>query len=199
MPNAESGSAASARSYASSIVAATATPHGFACLTITHGRQRELAQQQRARPEVGEVVERELPAAELLDVREQVPARADLAVVGGALVRVLAVREVLHLLERERQRLRERPRVSPNQRAIAASYAAVVANASAASARRVVERQRAVLAELVEHGVVLLGLQTARRARSSSPRRAASTGRRRRSSRRRPPARAVPAATELNG
>ena len=34
-PNADIGSAASARSYASSIEAATATPHGFACLTIT--------------------------------------------------------------------------------------------------------------------------------------------------------------------
>ena len=35
-PYADSGSHASARSYASSIVPATAAPHGFACLTITH-------------------------------------------------------------------------------------------------------------------------------------------------------------------
>ena len=34
-PNAETGSAASARSQASSIVSPTATPQGFACLTIT--------------------------------------------------------------------------------------------------------------------------------------------------------------------
>ena len=69
------------------------------------GRQRELAQQHQRAGEVVEVVERQRPAVELLDVREQRAARAELAVVGGPLVRVLAVREVLHLLERERQRL----------------------------------------------------------------------------------------------
>ena len=71
------------------------------------GRQRELAQQHQRAGEVVQVVERELAAVQLLDVREQRPARADLAVVRRALVRVLAVREVLHLLERERQRVRQ--------------------------------------------------------------------------------------------
>ena len=70
-------------------------------------RQRELAQQHQRAGEVVQVVEGQRPAVQLLDVREQRPARAELAVVGGALVRVLAVREVLHLLERERQRLRQ--------------------------------------------------------------------------------------------
>ena len=43
------------------------------------GRQRELAQDPARRLEVGEVVVRELLAAELLDLREQVPAGALLA------------------------------------------------------------------------------------------------------------------------
>ena len=35
-PYAETGSAACARAYASSIVVPSATPHGFVCFTITH-------------------------------------------------------------------------------------------------------------------------------------------------------------------
>src|SRR5581483_7879765 len=45
---------------------------------------------------------------ELLDVREEVPARTRLGVVGGRLVRVLAVGEIGHLPQRDRQLLRER-------------------------------------------------------------------------------------------
>ena len=58
---------ASARSYASSIVPPTATPHGFACLTITHaGSVNSSSERPRGR-EVVEVVERELLAVHLLD------------------------------------------------------------------------------------------------------------------------------------
>ena len=55
---------------------ATATPHGFAVLDDHRRRQRELAHDAARAFEVGEVVVRELLAAELLDAREQVPARA---------------------------------------------------------------------------------------------------------------------------
>src|SRR6266545_25020 len=71
------------------------------------GRQRELAQQQQRAVQVVEVDEGERLAAELLDLGKQVAPRAGLRVVGTALVRVLPVAEVLHLLEGERQRLRE--------------------------------------------------------------------------------------------
>ena len=91
-PNAETGSAASARSYASSIDAGDGDAARVRVLDDHRGRQRELAHDAAGALEVGEVVVRELLAAELLDAREQVPAQALLGVVRGALVRVLAVR-----------------------------------------------------------------------------------------------------------
>ena len=62
------------------------------------GRELELLHQQPRGVEVEHVVERQLVAAELPHLREHVHARADLLVVGGALVRVLAVGEVGDLL-----------------------------------------------------------------------------------------------------
>ena len=116
-PKAETGSAASARSQASSIVAATATPHGFAVLD-DHGRRlvEVVAHAPRAL-EVGEVVVRELPCRRAARRARAGGCRAPtLAVVGGRLVRVLAVGEVGDLLEAERELLRERRRGRANQR-----------------------------------------------------------------------------------
>ena len=70
-------------------------------------RQLELLRQQARGVEVEHVVERQLLAAELADHREHVHARAGLRVVGGALVRVLAVREVGDLLVGVQQQRRE--------------------------------------------------------------------------------------------
>ena len=58
-------------------------------------------------------------------------ARALFGVVRAALMRILAVAEVDHLVKAV-TRVSGNASTSPNQRAIAASYAAVVANASAA-------------------------------------------------------------------
>ena len=57
---------------------------------------------------------------QLLDAREEVAARAALGVVRGALVRVLAVGEVEHLVERDDERVGERL-ARENHVAIAAS------------------------------------------------------------------------------
>ena len=57
-------------------------------------RQRELAEQKQCAGKVVEVDERQRPAVELLDLREEVAPRAKLPVVGRALVRVLSVREI---------------------------------------------------------------------------------------------------------
>ena len=76
-------------------------------ITWSGAPDAELAEQPHGAGQVVEVVERELPAVELLDPGEQVPARAVLAVVRGVLVRVLAVREVALLREREREACRE--------------------------------------------------------------------------------------------
>ena len=65
---------------------------------IVHARERELGADLARRVEVVEVVEAELLAVQLRDLREQVLAQADLGVVGGALVRVLAVLELEDLL-----------------------------------------------------------------------------------------------------
>ena len=63
------------------------------------GRAVELEREQPRGGEVGEVVERERLALELLDPREEVRARAALGVVRRALVRVLAVGELEDALE----------------------------------------------------------------------------------------------------
>ena len=86
------------------------------------------------------------------------------AVARAALVRVLAVAQLLAgALEREVQMSGERPRRRANQATIAASYAAVCANALRASARRVSSLTVPSLAsQLVEHGVVVDGSVTMR-------------------------------------
>ena len=72
------------------------------------GRERELAHEHARGVEVVQVVERELAPVQLLDAGEQMRADAPLGVVGGALVRVLAVGEVEVLLEHRREDRRER-------------------------------------------------------------------------------------------
>ena len=87
--------------------AADRDPARVVVLDDRAGRDAELVDQQAARVQVEHVVEREVLARDLLDHREHVHARADLRVVGGALVRVLAVGEVGHLLVRRHQQRRE--------------------------------------------------------------------------------------------
>ena len=87
---------------------------------------------------------------QLLDAGEQVPARARLRVVGGALVRVLAVGEVA-LLPEGRDEPSGNDSRSANQTAIADSYAAVDDEGLGGERAARVERQRAVLPELGEH------------------------------------------------
>ena len=85
------------------------------------GRHRELLHEPRRGVEVEQVVERELLAAVLRHHREQVAASAGLHVVGGALVRVLAVGEIGDLDELAEHGARGTTRVSENQLAIAMS------------------------------------------------------------------------------
>src|SRR5438552_14202083 len=72
------------------------------------GRDRELPRKQARGREVVEVVERERLAVDLRDTGEEVRTTAALGVVRGALVRVLAVREIEDFLERQHECLRER-------------------------------------------------------------------------------------------
>jgi hypothetical protein len=65
------------------------------------GRQRELARERPGRGEVVEIVEGERLPVELLDARQEVTPDAALGVVRRTLVRVLAVREVEDLVERD--------------------------------------------------------------------------------------------------
>ena len=115
------------------------------------GRAVELAGEQPRRREVAEVVERQRLALVLLDEAEEMRARAPLGVVGRALMRVLAVRELEHAVERRDERLREVVESRWNQRAIAASYAADRANAIAASRRRSSGVVAPLRPQLVEH------------------------------------------------
>src|SRR5207247_5438916 len=70
--------------------------------------QRELARDATCSFEVGEVVVRELLAPELLDLREQVPPRTELAIVRRCLMGVLAVGKVGDLSQGDRQLVGER-------------------------------------------------------------------------------------------
>src|SRR5439155_15307442 len=70
-------------------------------------RQLELAEAEARRIKVVEVVVRQLPAVQLLDLGEQMPPHAELGVVGRALVRVLAVREIEYLPEAGIHRYRQ--------------------------------------------------------------------------------------------
>ena len=183
-PNAETGSAASARSHASSIVAATATPHGFACLTITTAGIANSRSDAARALEVGEVVVRELLAAELLDPREQMAPRARpprstrRAGAGsrrrrgrspcGSVERQL-IREGLGVAEP----VRDRRLVDRSRR-----------EGLAGEPPPRVDRRLPCSRSSASTASYCSGRTTARRGRSSSPRRAASTARRRRSSRR---------------
>ena len=123
--------------------------------------------------EVEQVVERDLLAAELRDHREQVRARPDLRVVGGALVRVLAVRELEHLLERAHEQRREVLSLllepARDRRVVAGRVGERLGGEVLARGRR----QAAVeLAQLGEHGVVALGARRPARRRRVLGRRA---------------------------
>ncbi len=87
------------------------------CVLDDHARwELELAQAEPGSIQVVEVVERKLAAVQLLDLREQVAPGADLRVVGGALVRVLAVGEVERFLESRDQPVGERGAVHEPRR-----------------------------------------------------------------------------------
>ena len=127
-------------------------------MTITQAGIWNSREQQPRRVEVEQVVERELLAAELGDHREHVGARADLRVVGGALVRVLAVGELEHLLEGAHEQRREVLALllepARDRRVVARGVGERLGGQ--ALARR--HRQAPVgLAQLVEHRVVALG------------------------------------------
>src|SRR5439155_16648378 len=101
--------------------------------------------------------EGELLAMQLLDAREEVAADAALGVVRGALVRVLAVGEVEHLVERDDERVGELlARVEPGRdRGLVGGR---VRERLRRQATTCIERELPARAELLEHLVVLLGL-----------------------------------------
>ena len=151
------------------------------------GRQFELPEHGPCRVEVGQVVERELLARELLHPREEVTTDADLGVVGRPLMRILSVREVAVSLEGEDEPRREGLPVGEpgGNRGLVGSR--VCERLGGQLAPRL-HAQPSVQADLVEHRPVARRSHTPeRRGRSSSPRPAASRGRRCRSSRPRPP------------
>ena len=180
-PNAERSSHSSARWYAVARSSATATPHGLACLMMAHaGCVTEVVRElpRRLGVVVVEVAERE-PAV----LRDAVPParwcrRGGSAPPAGAGSRRSAA--LVGALEREHE-VRGQQLVAPGASAtIAASYAAVRANASSArrAAGLVGDRGRRSR-QLGEHGVVLLGARHDRRpTRGSWPRRGPSPVRR---------------------
>ena len=105
--------------------------------------------------EVVQIVEGERPTADLPDTREHVPAEARLRVVGGALMRVLAIGEVHDLLERHDQRLRERLPVGEPGRDSGLVPGRIRERLSRQRPARALG-QRALLTELVEDKPVLL-------------------------------------------
>ena len=93
---------------------------------------------------------------QLLDPREEVTPDPALGVVGGALVRVLAVREVEHLVERDQERVGELlAGVEPRCNRGFVGSGVRERLRGEASAR--VERELTVRAQLLEHLVVLTG------------------------------------------
>ena len=137
-PKALCGSVASALSNASSSVAADRRAARVVVLDDRRGRQLELLDQPPARVEVEQVVEGQLLAVQLRHHRHQVRARARLGVVGRALVRVLAVGQVEHLLERARVlRPGSRPRARRTSARSPRRSARCSANASSARLSRV--------------------------------------------------------------
>ncbi len=122
------------------------------------GRVAEVAQEGAGRVEVEDVVVGDLLAVVLADLREHVGARADLGVVGAALVRVLAVRQVRDLLEGAEVELRELLELLAEPARDRGVVAGGVGERLGGEplARR--QRQHPVaLAELLEDGVVALG------------------------------------------
>ena len=122
------------------------------------GGHRELLHQRRRGVEVEQIVERELLAAVLGHHREQVAARAGLHVIGGALVRVLAVGEIGDLDQLAEMALGERLGVGEPVRdrdVVAGGVREGLGRQLAAG----VEAELAVgLAQLVEHEAVALGI-----------------------------------------
>ena len=131
---------------------------GVVVLDDRHGRQLELVHQPAPGVEVEQVVERQLLAVELRDHREQVRARADLGVVGRALVRVLAVGKIEHLLERHRV-LRREVVLALGEPARDGGVVArrVGERLEREALARAVGQPAVALAQLVEHRVVALG------------------------------------------
>jgi hypothetical protein len=124
-------------------------------------RQRELAQQEPRGREIVQVVERQRPAGTLLDTREQVDSGARLRVVRRALVRVLAVRELVHLRKRGDEHVRERIDLGEPARdrhLVRSRRRERVGGERPAH----LERDRAALANLREHRVVLRGSRDGR-------------------------------------
>ena len=99
IPYAETGSASWARRNASSIERETATPAGFACLTTTAAGSWNSPSSRRAAERSLRLLNESCLPVQLVDPGEEMPPRALLDVVRGALVRVLPVREVGGLRE----------------------------------------------------------------------------------------------------
>ncbi len=161
-PNAETGSHSCAATYALVMSSAMATPQGFGVLDDHRGGT--IAQLMDEPPRglgVEEVEVRELLAAVLHGVVPPAP-RPSEAVARSGLVRVLAVAQLLHAVEGERERARQHFAIR------------VVAIGEPRRDRRVVrgrvgerlagerpacrERDHTLATQLVEHGVVVGGI-----------------------------------------
>ena len=134
-PNADVGSVRDAPGTPRAASRAIATPHGFVCLTMTHAGSANVFTHSQRRVGVGDVVVRELLALQLPEAARCCRPRRLVAVERRLLVRVLAVAQVLHLARLQVEPVGERLRGAVGRRApsassaIAASYAAVCANA----------------------------------------------------------------------
>ena len=119
-------------------------------------RQRELARDVAAGGDVGDVVERDAAAGVLVHHRQHVAARPALGVVGGALVRVLAVRQLGVLDHLDEQPVREVDRLGEpvRDRGVVARGVRERLGGQLAAGR---QRQReAVVVELGQHEAVPL-------------------------------------------
>lgn len=137
-PYADTGSPSSARRYAPTTESFEARPTGLTCLAmqqvgaVKSDAMRYAASRSSRSSNVG------VRALELDRIRERARAVGGLAVEGGALMRSSAVRQVTLLLEHDRELLRKRtPLMWLRYAATSASYAATIANASAANRWRV--------------------------------------------------------------
>ena len=129
-------------------------------------RDLELGQQQATGVEIEQVVERDRLAAELGDHREHVGPRADLLVVGGALVGVLTVGQLEHLLEGAHEQRREVLALLLEPARDRGVVARRVGERLGGKALAGPERQATVgFAQLVEHRVVADRIDHRRRVR----------------------------------